>query len=86
MSEGNLRWDGTEFRCTLAPVRTFCFVAVQVGVAWTTGGSCYSRSKARTVFERWDRGFESHSRHGCLCVRLFSVYVVLCLGSGLATG
>jgi hypothetical protein len=36
--------------------------------------------------EHWDRGFESHSRHGCLCVRLFCVCVVLCVGSGLATG
>jgi hypothetical protein len=26
--------------------------------------------------ERWDRGFESRSRHGCLCVRLFCVCVV----------
>jgi hypothetical protein len=34
----------------------------------------------------WDRGFESHSTHGCLCVRLFCVCVVLCVGSGLATG
>jgi hypothetical protein len=23
--------------------------------------------------EHWDHGFESHSRHGCLCVRLFCV-------------
>jgi hypothetical protein len=36
--------------------------------------------------ESWDRGFEPHSRHGCLCVRLFCVCVVLCVGSGLATG
>jgi hypothetical protein len=35
---------------------------------------------------RWNRGFESHSRHGCLCVRLFCVCVVLCSDSGLATG
>jgi hypothetical protein len=34
--------------------------------------------------ERWDREFESHSRYGCLCVRLFCVCVVLCVGSGLA--
>jgi hypothetical protein len=34
----------------------------------------------------WDRGFESHSRHGCLCVRLFCACVVPCVGSGLATG
>jgi hypothetical protein len=38
--------------------------------------------------ERWDRGFESHSRHGCLyCMRLFCVCVfVLCVGRGLAMG
>jgi hypothetical protein len=37
--------------------------------------------------ERWDRGFETHSRHGCLhCVHLFCVCVVLCVGRGLATG
>jgi hypothetical protein len=38
-------------------------------------------------FERCGRGFESHSRHGCLyCVRLFCACVVLCVGNGLATG
>jgi hypothetical protein len=48
-----------------------------------------ARSKAMNCLrslERWDRGFESHSRHGGLCVRLFCVYVVLWAGSGLATG
>jgi hypothetical protein len=35
--------------------------------------------------QRWDRGFESHFSYGCLCVRLFCVYVFLCVGSGLAT-
>jgi hypothetical protein len=35
--------------------------------------------------EHWNRGFESHSRHECLCA-LFCVCVVLCVGSGLATG
>jgi hypothetical protein len=34
--------------------------------------------------ERWDRGFESHSMHGCLYA--FILCVVLCAGSGLATG
>jgi hypothetical protein len=29
--------------------------------------------------QHWDRGFESHSRHGCLCA------FILCVGSGLAT-
>jgi hypothetical protein len=36
--------------------------------------------------EHWDRGFESYSRHGYLCVCLFCVCAVLCLGRGLATG
>jgi hypothetical protein len=36
--------------------------------------------------ESWCRGFESHSRHGYLCVRLFCVCVVLYVGKGLATG
>jgi hypothetical protein len=38
--------------------------------------------------EHWDRGSESHWRHGRLdvCVRLFCVYVVLCVGGGLAAG
>jgi hypothetical protein len=36
--------------------------------------------------ERWDRGLESHSKHGCqYSVHLFCVYVVLCVGRGLAT-
>jgi hypothetical protein len=36
--------------------------------------------------EHWDLGFESHSSHGCLCVRLFCACVFLCVGSDLATG
>jgi hypothetical protein len=44
-----------------------------------------ARSKASTIWplERWDNEFKSHSRYGCLCVRLFCV--VVCVGSGLAT-
>jgi prenyltransferase beta subunit len=34
----------------------------------------------------WDRGFESHLRHGYLCLRLVCVSVVLCVGRGLVTG
>jgi hypothetical protein len=37
-------------------------------------------------FGRWDRGFESHLKNGCLYVLLFCVCVVLWLGTGLATG
>jgi hypothetical protein len=36
------------------------------------------------LLEHWELGFESHSRHGCL--RSFCVCVVVCVGSGLATG
>jgi hypothetical protein len=32
-----------------------------------------------------DRGFESHTRHGCLVCVCVCVWVVLCLGRGLAT-
>jgi hypothetical protein len=35
--------------------------------------------------EHWDRGFESHSRHDCLCAFILFC-VVLCVRSGLATG
>jgi hypothetical protein len=37
--------------------------------------------------ECWDRGLESHWRNRCLyCVLLFFVFIVLCVGRGLATG
>jgi hypothetical protein len=40
-----------------------------------------ARSKSCLLsLERWDHGFESHSKHGYLCA------FILCLGSGLATG
>jgi hypothetical protein len=42
-------------------------------------------SKAWTVFARSDRGFESHSGHGCLVYVFILCCVVLCLGRGLAT-
>jgi hypothetical protein len=35
---------------------------------------------------RWDRGYESHSRHGYLCVRILCVCYVLYVGRRLATG
>jgi hypothetical protein len=34
--------------------------------------------------EHWDRGFESHSRHGC--VSAFFCLVLSCVGRGLAFG
>jgi hypothetical protein len=48
-----------------------------------------ARSKARTFFARSDAGIMgSNPTHSMdvWCVRLFCVCVVLCLGSGLATG
>jgi hypothetical protein len=46
---------------------------------------CGVRHKLSSL-EFWDRGFESHSRHGSVCVRLFCVCVILCVRSRLATG
>jgi hypothetical protein len=56
-----------------------------------SGGAAHSDRAVKGLdclcsFERRDHGFEFHSRHACLCVRLFCVCVVLCVGSGLATG
>jgi hypothetical protein len=39
-----------------------------------------ARYKAWTVFVRSNAGFESYSKHGCLCA------FILCVGSGLAMG
>jgi hypothetical protein len=41
-------------------------------------------SGARTVFEHWNCGFESYSRHGC--VTAFFCVVLSCVGRGLALG
>jgi hypothetical protein len=70
--EGDLgqcnRWgEGTSFR-------DLSIVTADYSVRAVWGMNCF-----RTL-QRWDRGFEYHSRYGCLC--LFCV----CIGSGLATG
>jgi hypothetical protein len=52
---------------------------------WKTIGRAVSGMNCFRSLESWDRRFESHSRHGCLCVHLFCVCAVLCVGSGLAT-
>jgi hypothetical protein len=46
-----------------------------------------ARSKTWTVFAQWNTvaWFQSHSRHECLCAFMLCC-VVLCVGSGLATG
>jgi hypothetical protein len=58
---------------------------VYILVANHSGRAVYGMN-CLCLLECWDRGFESHSRHGCLCVRLFCVCVVLCVGCGFATG
>jgi hypothetical protein len=61
----------------------FRFVEIDLGLYFTTDGKFPDHS-GRAVYgmnclrplEHWDRGFESHSRHGCLCaftLRLYSV-------------
>jgi hypothetical protein len=46
-----------------------------------------ARSKARTIFPRSNTGIvgSNPTRVMDVCVRLFSVPVVICVGSGLAT-
>jgi hypothetical protein len=41
--------------------------------------SKYGMNRLRPL-KHWNRGFESHSWHGCLCT------FILCVGSGLVTG
>jgi hypothetical protein len=58
---------------------------------FTSAGQAEANYIGRAVclrsLERWDLGFESYWRHGCLyCVRLFCVCVDLYVGSGLETG
>jgi hypothetical protein len=58
------------------------------GVVWTVKPiTVAARSKARTSFARSNAGIVGSNPTQCMdvCVRLFCVYVVLCVGSGLAT-
>jgi hypothetical protein len=36
------------------------------------------------LLKHWGHGFESHSRHGCLSVCVYIVFVLSYVGSGLA--
>jgi hypothetical protein len=45
-----------------------------------SGRAVYAMNCLRSL-QRWDRGFESHSRHGCVLYAF-----ILCVGRGLATG
>jgi hypothetical protein len=68
------------FRMWLNSIRIYVSVTADHGGRAVWGMNCL-RS-----LERLDRVFESHSKHGCLCVRLFCVFVVVCSSSALATG
>jgi hypothetical protein len=35
-----------------------------------------ARSEALRSLECWNRGFESHSRHGCLCAFILFIYLL----------
>jgi hypothetical protein len=59
------------------------FALVDFHIVGHGGLAVWGMNRLRSL-ERWDRGSESHSRHGCLCA--FILFVVLCVGSGLATG
>jgi hypothetical protein len=64
---------------------TRSFQSVTVFIANHSGRAVWTMN-CLCLLERWDRGFESQSRHGYIRVRLFCVCVVLCVGCGLATG
>jgi hypothetical protein len=69
---------------------TFGFYSRQE-ISWLTDElpiTVDARSKAWTVFARSDAGIVSSNPTQVMdvCVRLFCVCVVLCVGSGLATG
>jgi hypothetical protein len=41
-------------------------------------GSAVSDMNRLRPFERWDRGFESHSKHGCLCAFILYLCCSVC--------
>jgi hypothetical protein len=66
----------------------FIFINWIYEIIWADhSGHAVWDMKCLRSLERWDHGFESHSKHGYLyCVRLFCICVFLCVGSGLAIG
>jgi hypothetical protein len=57
-----------------------CFLAADHSGRAVSGMNCLRPLKY------WDRGFESHLRHGCLCTFIPCVCCPVRVGSGLATG
>jgi hypothetical protein len=58
-------------------------IAIIILTAGHSSRAVWSMNRLRSL-EHWDRGFESHSRHGCMCT--FILCMLLRVGSGLATG
>jgi hypothetical protein len=74
--------------CQINSINTFTsyLFKIHFNLADQSGRAVWGMNRLRPL-EHWDRGFGSHSGHGCLyCVCLFCVCVVLCVSSGLATG
>jgi hypothetical protein len=74
-------WGSMALRQTHNSTQRFIVVT-----KWWSNTVAALKQEVLYALERWDREFESHWRHKCLCVRLFCVYAVLCVSSGLATG
>jgi hypothetical protein len=66
--------------CRLAlckcPVR-FCFRIPTILTANHSGGDIWGTKCLRSL-QHWDRGFESHWKHGCLCVFILCLCCPVC--------
>jgi hypothetical protein len=52
-------------------------------------GTAFNESsviQSRSRWPCWDRGFESHLRHGCQCAFILCLCYPMCAGSGLVMG
>jgi hypothetical protein len=71
----------------VVPVTRVCRLQIYISKTFANRNLSTVIHRNLRSLECWDRGFESHLRHGCMyCVPLFCVCVVLCIGRGLTTG
>jgi hypothetical protein len=69
-------WNFFAFLISLiCTTRSVYFILVDFISLIMSGRS--QRKRGLRSLEHWDRGFESHSRHGCLC--LFILFVLFCV-------
>jgi hypothetical protein len=87
--EHPLQWhvvkEGRFFMCSLIPKVNLQSLVSLGRWQWPRDLRHELSSLDRTLGS-WLRIPLNHSKHGCVCMRLFCVCVVLCIGSGLATG